>query len=240
MAPRPEWDAELGVWKGGIVPWTDEDAAALPDPLYVFGYGSLCWNPSFPFDHRCRAHVEGLVRRFWQLSTDHRGTPEFPGLVMTLVSNADLLKLQAQVDGPQRHTLEEAFTTDSCTHGVAYRIPKSLVVEEVRRLDVREQGGYSRCVTDIHLHHEDGTTERVPGLVYLGQTHNPHFSPLSMEECADRIARAHGPSGSNSEYLYRLRSYFLDNDIEDEYITALTQLVRQRDPKALLAIASPL
>eukprot|EP00667_Euglena_gracilis_P020720 EG_transcript_22511 len=230
MPPRPEWDAELGVWKDGVVPWTDEEVAALPDPLFVFGYGSLCWKPSFPFDARCPAHIEGMVRRFWQLSTDHRGTPEYPGLVTTLVSHADLQRLQAGGDAATQAALQETFDTDGHTRGVAYRIPKAHVAEEVRLLDVREQGGYSRCVIDIFLHQADGIVERVPGLVYLGQVHNPHFAPRCLEDCADRIARAHGPSGSNREYLYRLHQYFLDAGIEDKYLATLTHMVRERDP----------
>uniref|UniRef100_A0A914HHF5 Phosphopantothenoylcysteine decarboxylase n=1 Tax=Globodera rostochiensis TaxID=31243 RepID=A0A914HHF5_GLORO len=44
--------------------------------MYIFGYGSLLWNPNFPYDEAIRGVVVGYVRRFCQLSPDHRGTPD--------------------------------------------------------------------------------------------------------------------------------------------------------------------
>ena len=90
----PLWDAAKGVWIGdaamGEVP---------PRPLVVFGYGSLCWRPdttlgnfeSFP------CTLRGWTRLFCQKSTDHRGTPEAPGLVVTLVLAVEFFQLFKQL-----------------------------------------------------------------------------------------------------------------------------------------------
>lgn len=44
--------------------------------LWVFGYGSLCWNPGFEFRKSLTGHIKGFARRFWQGNTQHRGTDE--------------------------------------------------------------------------------------------------------------------------------------------------------------------
>ena len=97
------------------------------DHVWVFGYGSLIWRPDFPFAQRKRARITGWTRRFWQGSHDHRGIPEAPGRVVTLI--------------PEPH--------GQCD-GVAYQIGHSVF----DHLDHREKNGYER--NDVELLFDDG------------------------------------------------------------------------------------
>lgn len=53
-------------------------------PLWVFGYGSLMWDPGFPYEECCTAVVRGYHRAFCVYSHHYRGTREHPGLVLGL------------------------------------------------------------------------------------------------------------------------------------------------------------
>ena len=53
--------------------------------VWVFGYGSLLWNPAFDVVEQVSAVLPGWHRAFCIRLTRVRGTPEEPGLMMALV-----------------------------------------------------------------------------------------------------------------------------------------------------------
>ncbi|WP_343162695.1 gamma-glutamylcyclotransferase [Oleiagrimonas sp. C23AA] len=163
-----------------------------PDgPVWLFGYGSLIYKVDFPYIECSPAHIVGWKRRFWQGSHDHRGTPQAPGRVLTLVRSPG-----------QR------------CGGMAY-----LVAPEVfKHLDVREKNGYLRLSIPLYL--ANGSQHQ--GLVYLATEENEAWlGPAPDTELAAHIARSHGPSGPNREYLLHLADALRNMNEHDDHVFAL-------------------
>ena len=66
-----DWDPTLGVWK--TVQKTD--ISTLDPPLFIYGYGSLIWNPGPLLEKFESFHcvAKAWKRVFAQKSCDHRG-----------------------------------------------------------------------------------------------------------------------------------------------------------------------
>lgn len=171
--------------------------------LWIFGYGSLIWRPDFPYHSRRTGFIYGWARRFYQGSTDHRGIPEAPGRVVTLMPAADAV-----------------------TWGAAYQVQPDAVDAVLAKLDHREKGGYARYQVDFFA--EDARDRENPTLqdvlVYLATPDNPHFlGPAQLDEMAAQIATSHGPSGPNREYLLQLAQALKDMQAPDEHVETLYQ-----------------
>lgn len=158
------------------------------EQIWLFGYGSLIYKADFDYLERRPASIRDWVRRFWQGSHDHRGTPEAPGRVVTLVAEADAV----------------------CV-GMAYLITP----DTLDHLDVREKNGYLRFVTELCL--DDGrridglvyiATEE--NAAFLG--------PAPERDIARHIAHSIGPSGHNRDYLLRLADALRDLHADDPHV----------------------
>ena len=169
--------------------------------MWVFGYGSLVWRPALPFCERAVGFIEGWVRRFWQGSMDHRGVPEAPGRVVTLVPEAGA----------------------ECW-GIGYRVPQGRRSEVLETLDHREKGGYERHFVEVHLR---GRDESVKGLIYIATPENPNYlGPAPLREIVSQVRRSHGPSGSNVEYVQKLAAALREIDISDDHVFELEAALR--------------
>lgn len=177
-------------------------AASGDEDLWVFAYGSLMWNPGIHFDEVRRARLEGHGRRFALATTIGRGTPDCPGLVLTLQP------------GP------------GACEGLVFRIPHALVEAESRMLWRREmiRGGYCPALLPL-----DTPQGRVRALVLTANTAHPqHREGLSLDATAAIVASACGSIGSNLHYLEELVAQLDVLGIEDRYVDLLASRVRAR------------
>ncbi len=171
-------------------------------PVWIFGYGSLLFRPDFPFDARMHARLEGWQRRFWQGSTDHRGVPEAPGRVVTLVPQAG------------------AVTT-----GVAFRVVGGEEDAVLAYLDHRERGGYTRREVAIT---RDGEALADQAVTYIAEATNPAWlGEAPLADIAAQIRGARGPSGANLDYVLQLARVLADAGIEDAHVAELAALLEK-------------
>lgn len=159
--------------------------------VWLFGYGSLIYKADFVWLERRRASIRGWTRRFWQGSHDHRGTPEAPGRVVTLVQAPCAV----------------------CV-GMAYRITPDVFAH----LDHREKNGYTRIATAFHFD-SGADVEGVVYIAALDNI--AFLGPADDAEIARHIASSHGPSGSNRDYLLQLAAALRELDAEDAHVFAL-------------------
>jgi cation transport protein ChaC len=174
-------------------------------PLWVFGYGSLIWNPGFPVAERQVATLEGFHRSFCMSSIHHRGTEVDPGLVLALDPAADA----------------------SC-RGIAFRVPDADADATIGYLRERE------LVSSAYLEHMLPVTlaegREVRALTYVVDTdHVQYVGGMPLEQQANIIAHAVGGRGPNTEYLWNTVSHLTELGIEDEDLTWLDARVRELD-----------
>lgn len=170
--------------------------------IYVFGYGSLIWRPGFPYLRKFDGYIKGWRRVFWQGSTDHRGTPEAPGRVVTLIKDPN-----------------------AETWGTVFCIPDEEAATILKNLDYREKGGYIREEADVYIHGRD-TPVVTKSILYIASEKNTNFLGESpVDEIAHQIYKSVGPSGPNVDYLLNLADSMRKMNAIDDHITALESLV---------------
>lgn len=165
---------------------------------WVFAYGSLLWNPLFPFAEARPGIVRGVHRRFCLHSMAARGTLGAPGLVLGLDRGG------------------------ACT-GVAYRLPAPVALDELHLLWRREMvvGSYHpRWVT------VQSGDRRLVALAFTVRHAHPHYAGrLSLDEEARILATAQGAFGSSFDYFERTRVALVTHGIIDPYLEALAAKV---------------
>ena len=174
-------------------------ASPRPDRIWVFGFGSLIWNPAFHFVERRTALVRGFHRQFCLWSKAGRGSPQSPGLMLALERGG------------------------SC-HGVAYRIAPEQVETELDVVWRREMltGAYrAKWVT---AHTPNGIEHAIA--FAANHAHERYVRGLDTDETARLLATGAGPLGSCCDYLFDTVSHLEALGIRDKRMEALVERVR--------------
>ena len=168
---------------------------------WIFGYGSLIWNPGFDPADQALARLDGYARSFCMWSIHHRGTPDHPGLVLAL----------------------DADPTATCD-GIAFKLPRDghdAILAEIRE---RELVSSAYIEVEVPLTLRDGTG--IKALAYVvDRDHVQYTGALSLDRQADVIASAVGGRGPNPDYLFATASHLAKLGIEDPSLTHLSGLV---------------
>jgi len=171
---------------------------ALGDPVWVFAYGSLMWNPEMAFAETRPALLHGWHRRFCLYSRDYRGTPERPGLVLGLDRGG------------------------SC-RGLARRLPPEALAAAIDRLWAREMAGQVYDMTPVAVATPQGKvaahafTVRRDNLDYAGR--------LSFERVAEIVSLAAGGRGTGRDYLANTVRHLDELGIRDKLLHRLHRRV---------------
>jgi glutathione-specific gamma-glutamylcyclotransferase len=145
--------------------------------LWVFGYGSLMWQPGFAFIEQVPARLIGEHRALCVYSFDHRGTPEKPGLVLGL-------------------------DRGGACRGIAFRVAAGLRDHTVDYLRSREQttNVYREVMRSVWLDNE--ARQRVSALTYVvDRGHVQYAGRLPLSEQLRIVQQGHGRSGNNRDYV---------------------------------------
>ena len=166
--------------------------------LWVFGYASLIWRPEFDSEEHRPAVVHGWHRALRMRSRINRGTPERPGLVFALVPGG------------------------SC-RGMAYRIARERVADELQRLWLREM---PTGVYDPRFLPCRSAQGRLTALAFTLSRRSPAFvPPMSDDELLDILRHARGRYGSTLQYLDATARCLRDRGMRDREIERLLKLV---------------
>jgi cation transport protein ChaC len=169
----------------------------MDDAFWVFGYGSLMWNPGFPHRRTLKGTLRGAHRSLCVYSWVYRGTPERPGLVFGLDRGGACRGLAFEVDPADRDG----------------------VVDYLRE---REQvtAVYVEALRPVVL--EDG--RRVTALTYLvDRDHQQYAGRLSHAAMLDIVRHSAGRAGPNHAYVRSTAEHLAELGIRDAGIEALVR-----------------
>ena len=176
------------------------DDADVSD-FWVFGYGSLIYNPIIDHKQRAIASIYGYHRRFCLWTKIGRGSPDCPGLVLSLDRGG------------------------SCK-GVAFQLNPQNAIDELDLLWRREMMTMAYQPRLLSLHTDIGLKR---GLAFVANPTRPAYAqPMPFEATVEVVAHAAGFNGPCREYLYDTVKGMQASGIRDQQLEKLAAAVQQR------------
>ncbi len=164
------------------------------DGVWLFGYGSLLWNPCVPVAQRSLARLYGFHRDFRLRLTYGRGSPEAPGLMLGLTPGGSCL-------------------------GMALRVPSGNLEHELLMVWRREMltGVYQPRWVRLRT-----AAGQIPAIAFVVNPRHPCYcGRLGEAETARLLATGHGLIGSGVDYLNNTVAHLDDEGIHDRRLRAL-------------------
>ena len=171
------------------------------EPIWLFGYGSLIWNPTIDVVERRTGWIEGWHRAFCLSTPVGRGTADNPGLVLGLDRGGRCAGVALRL---AEDTAEAELT-------LLWRREMLTGAYVPRWLDVMDDSGarFGAAITFTI----DPATER-----YAGK--------LAQEIVVQRLATAVGALGSAADYLFSTCDSLREEGIPDPELERLAGAVR--------------
>jgi glutathione-specific gamma-glutamylcyclotransferase len=178
-----------------------EFLAQRPDgSVWIFGYGSLIWNPVVRVEERRTARIEGWHRAFCLTVRAGRGSPENPGLVLALDRGG------------------------SCT-GIAFRLADEGMLGELSVLWKREMIAGLYVPRWVELKDAPGESFGHAIAFTINEASESYASSLTPDVLVARLATASGALGSSADYLFQTCAGLRLHGIPDAELERLAERV---------------
>jgi cation transport protein ChaC len=159
--------------------------------LWIFGYGSLMWDPGFPYVQWAPALIYGYHRALCISSNRWRGTPARPGLVLGL-------------------------DRGGACRGIAFMLAQADVEPALEALWAREMRWHVYRPRFLHARLPD---REVRALAFIADPkHSAYTGGLSIRHTARRVATCCGVRGANLDYLARTLAHLRELGVRDHHL----------------------
>ena len=171
------------------------------EDVWLFGYGSLMWNPAMHFAERRGGRVQGWHRKYCLWLEAGRGSPENPGLML-------------------------ALDRGGAAAGALFRVPAEQARAELLLPFRRELFTYSYDVRWVSVATPDGVVRAVTFVVNREGVR--YVRRLDLERVAHHVATASGALGSCMEYLHRTLESLEELGLDDRMLRQVFRICEAR------------